>query len=467
MSLGTVGKYELRHQIGRGAMGVVYEAFDTVIERRVALKMLRTDVYAPEQLADVRARFKREAHSAGRLSHPNIVTIFDYGEHEGAPYIAMDLMTGEELSRSLESGARMGLAQVVRVMEQLLAALAYAHDAGVVHRDIKPSNVFVLRDGTIKVVDFGLARIEASNLTETGTLLGTPAYMSPEQFLGLPADARSDIFSAGVMLYQMLTGDRPFTGSPSTIMQKVLRQDPVEPSVLNPTLSASWDTLIKRALAKKPDDRLQSARQFSECVRLALEGKPLPFARELSADETVRIDATVRIAPPRAERSRLPLIVGGCAALAALIVGALAWFYRPAQVPQQPAAVAQPATEAPAKPIAAARVTAPEKPKPAPKPRAVEKEVKVPPPPRPVVAKVEPAPVRSGKVVSLDRNWGFLVVEPAEAGGVSVGDRLFANLTDGRRVPIVVRRISGNLVSAVPEGQKISDDMLGASVTAK
>ena len=198
--LGRVGKYELRHQIGRGAMGVVFEAYDTVIERRVALKMLRTDVFAPEQLHDVRVRFKREAHSAGRLSHPNIVTIFDYGEHEGAPYIAMDLMTGEELSRSLESGARMALPQVVRVMEQLLGALGYAHEAGIVHRDVKPSNVFVLRDGSIKMVDFGLARIEASNLTETGTLLGTPAYMSPEQFLGLPVDARSDVFSAGVIL---------------------------------------------------------------------------------------------------------------------------------------------------------------------------------------------------------------------------------------------------------------------------
>src|SRR5918994_6214096 len=154
-------------------MGVVFEAYDTVIERRVALKMLRTDVFAPEQLTDVRARFKREAHSAGRLSHPNIVTIFDYGEHEGAPYIAMDLMNGEELSRSLESGARMPLPQVVRVMEQLLGALAYAHEAGIVHRDVKPSNVFVLRDGSIKMVDFGLARVEASNLTETGTLLGT------------------------------------------------------------------------------------------------------------------------------------------------------------------------------------------------------------------------------------------------------------------------------------------------------
>jgi eukaryotic-like serine/threonine-protein kinase len=477
VSLGTIGKYELRHQIGRGAMGIVYEAFDTVIERRVALKMLRTDVYAPEQLADVRARFKREAHSAGRLSHPNIVTIFDYGEHEGAPYIAMDLMTGEELSRSLESGARMALPQVVRVMDQLLAALAYAHDAGVVHRDIKPSNVFVLRDATIKVVDFGLARIESSNLTETGTLLGTPAYMSPEQFLGLPADARSDIFSAGVLLYQMLTGDRPFTGSPSTIMQKVLRQDPVEPSVLNPTLSASWDTLIKRALAKKPDDRLQSARQFSESVRLVFEGKPLPFAPELSADQTVRIDATVRIAPPRAPRRKLPLIALASAAVAGMAAGGVALYYRSGATPP-PASLARVSVtpEAPAalkpapKPKAAEKKPAKVE-RPAP-PRAPVAEAKVPPSPAPVLAKVEPAPAapaaaRAGKVVSLERNWGYLVVESTDPGAVNVGDRLYANLGNGRRVPIVVRRISGNLVSAVPDGQKISDDMLGAFVTAK
>ena len=443
-ALGRVGKYELRHQIGRGAMGVVYEAFDTVIERRVALKLLRTDVYAPEQVADMRARFKREAHSAGRLSHPNIVTIFDYGEHESSPFIVMDLMEGEELSRSLEDGARMALPQVVRVMEQLLAALAYAHDRGVVHRDLKPSNVFVLRDGTIKVVDFGLARIEASNLTESGTLLGTPAYMSPEQFLGLPADARSDIFSLGVILYQMLTGDRPFTGSPSTIMQKVLRQDPVEPSVLNPTLSAAWDELIKRALAKKPDQRVQSARQLAEYVRLTFEGKPLP-GTSASADATVVIDATVRLAPPRAQRNTLAVIAGASTVVAALIAGAALWVYRAAPAPQQ--SVPKPMAEA-LKPIEK-KVAKTEKPKPA------------------VVQKFEPAPqpARTAKVVSLDRNWGFLVVEAQEVRELKVGDRLYAHLTGGRRVPIVVRRISGNLVSAVPEGQKISDEMLGASVT--
>jgi tRNA A-37 threonylcarbamoyl transferase component Bud32/outer membrane biosynthesis protein TonB len=471
-TLGKVGKYELRHQIGRGAMGVVYEAFDSVIERPVALKMLRTDLYAPEQLPDVRARFKREAHSAGRLSHPNIVTIFDYGEHEGAPYIAMDLMNGEELARSLEAGQRMALAQVVRVMEQLLGALAYAHERGVVHRDMKPSNVFVLRDGTIKVVDFGLARIEASNLTETGTLLGTPAYMSPEQFLGLPADARSDIFSVGVMLYQMLTGDRPFTGSPSTIMQKVLRQDPVEPSVLNPTLSAAWDDLVKRALAKKPDERVQSARQFAEYVRMVSEGKPLPGTPP-SGDATVVIDATVRLAPPKDEkkRSKLPLVALASVVVLGITAAIAGWlFYRSAEKPAPVPVAAAPAAVVPEKPA-----VVPQKPRPKPvEKKIVKAEPKVapappPPPPRPVVAKVEPAPepkpVRTAKVVSLDRNWGFLVVESPEPGAMKVGDRLHAHLADGRRVAIVVRRISGNLVSAVPEGQKISDDMVGASVT--
>jgi serine/threonine-protein kinase len=391
----------------------------------------------------------------------------------------MDLMSGEELARSLEGGARMALPQVVRVMEQLLAALAYAHDAGVVHRDIKPSNVFVQRDGTIKVVDFGLARIEASNLTETGTLLGTPAYMSPEQFLGVPVDARSDLFSAGVILYQLLTGDRPFTGSPTTIMQKVLRQDPVQPSVLNPTLSEAWDDLVKRVLAKKPDDRLQSARQFIEYLHLVLEGKPLPGVTP-SGDATVVIDATVRLAPPAPakKKSRLPLAAGVSVALVAAVAGVVALLYRP----KETAPVAAPVALVPAKaaPLPEKPAAAPEKP--GPKPKAVKKpvtEAKTPPPtPQPVIAKIEPAPkpaaapapppapVRAGKVVSLDRNWGFLVVQSPDAA-VKVGDRLYANLAGGRRVPIVVRRISGNLVSAVPEGEKISDDMLGAPVTPR
>jgi serine/threonine-protein kinase len=407
------------------------------------------------------------------------VTVFDYGEHEGTPYIAMDLMVGEELSRSLESGARMALPQVVRVMEQLLAALAYAHDHGVVHRDIKPSNVFVLRDGSIKVVDFGLARIETSNLTESGAVLGTPAYMSPEQFLGLPADARSDIFSSGVMLYQMLTGDRPFSGSPTTIMQKVLRQDPVEPSVLNPTLSAEWDKLIKRVLAKKPDDRLQSAREFAEWMRRVFEGKPLPDAPELAAE------ATVRLAPQPPKKRGRAWLIAGLSAVVVLVALAGVGLHRrqapkPAPVAQAPAPVVQappPVVEVkpePKPPVERktpserkiAKVQRKAEPAPAPVAAAAPAPVAAAAPAPVAVAKPAPPPARAGKVVKLDHNWGFLVVHAPDAG-VKIGDRLYANLADGRRVPLVVRRISGNLVSAVPDGQKISDDMLGAPVTLR
>ena len=276
----TIGKYEVRQQIGRGAMGIVFEAFDPAIERRVAIKALRLEIFEQSQLADVRARFKREAQSAGRMSHPHIVTVYDYGEHEGTPYIVMEHMVGSELSKILERGTRLPLPEVVRLMTQLLGALAYAHERKVVHRDVKPGNIFVLDDGSLKVVDFGIARVEASNLTDTGALLGTPAYMSPEQFLALAIDERSDIFSAGVILYELLTGDKPFTGSVTTIMQKVLHQDPIQPSVLNPLLPSVWDAVVKRAMAKKPEARFQSARQFAETIKQAFNSGTLRVSVE-------------------------------------------------------------------------------------------------------------------------------------------------------------------------------------------
>jgi len=473
----SIGKYELRAQLGRGAMGVVYEAFDTVIERKVALKLLRTDVFAAEQLPDVRARFKREAHSAGKLSHPNIVTIFDYGEHDGAPYIVMDLMSGQELSRRLEAGARLPLAETVKIIGELLAALSNAHESGVVHRDIKPSNLFLLRDGTLKVVDFGVARIESSELTETGAILGTPAYMSPEQFLGLPVDGRSDLFSVGVILYHLLTGDRPFAGSPTTIMQKVLRQDPIDPTALNPMLAADWDTVIKRALAKKQEHRFQSARQFADAIRFVMEGKALPKAPEFLNDATVQVpggmkaqDPTQIQAPPSRSKTWVVFAFGAAAIAAAAVATTLHFTRQPAPTPA---------------PVVAAVV-----PKPAPEP-VVEKTEPPPPPPQeklreriaekkalrqerkreisepPPMALVEEksAPPRfRAKVVSLDRGWGFAVVELPERGSVKVGDRLTATLPSGRRMDMVVRRVSGNLASAVPDG-KLSDDLLGASVT--
>ncbi len=514
-SLGTIGKYQLRRQLGRGAMGVVYEAFDTVIERAVALKLLRSDVFAPEQLADVRVRFKREAHSAGKLSHPNIVTIFDYGEHDGAPFIVMDLMSGQELSRRVESGARLPLAETVKMVTELLAALAYAHERG----------VFLLSDGTLKVVDFGVARIESSELTETGAILGTPAYMSPEQFLGLPVDGRSDLFSVGVILYHLLTGDRPFSGSPTTIMQKVLRQEPIEPTALNPTLATDWDTVIKRALAKKPEQRFQSARQFADALRFVMEGKALPkLPGFIDNDATVKLEGGMQSEQPAkpevaaAPRSRLWLVFAfGAAALAAAAAVAVTLHFSRQTPPQAPVVAAAPkpvpapAVEAPKPaPVVEAPKPAPvvEAPKPAPvveapppppapkeklKQRIAEKKaarqerrlaepppmayVEEPAPAAPKVNKPAPAapsatqpvpaaPSSRGKVVSLDRSWGFAVVELAERGSVKVGDRLTATTASGRRADMVVRRVSGNLASAVPDG-KLSDDLVGASVTRK
>ena len=267
--LEKIGKYEIRLQIGRGAMGTVYEGFDPVIGRRVAIKTLRTEMFEARQLPDVLTRFKREAQSAGRLSHPHIVTIHEYGEHEGTAYIVMEYIKGVELGHELNRGVRFPLEDTVRIMTQLLGAFAHAHENKVVHRDLKPANMFVLEDGSLKVVDFGIAHVEASDLTDTGAMLGTPAYMSPEQCLGTQVDHRSDLFSAGVILYQLLTGDRPFTGSVTTIIQKVLRQEPLPPSELNPTLSPAWDRVVARAMAKKPEARYESARQFAEAVKVA------------------------------------------------------------------------------------------------------------------------------------------------------------------------------------------------------
>ena len=518
--LGKIGKYELRRQLGRGAMGVVYEAFDTVIERAVALKLLRTDVFSAEQLPDVRARFKREAHSAGKLSHPNIVTIFDYGEHDGAPFIVMDLMSGQELTRRLEAGARLPIAEAVKIIGDLLSALAYAHERGVVHRDIKPSNLFLLRDGTIKVVDFGVARIESSELTETGAILGTPAYMSPEQFLGLPVDGRSDLFSVGVILYHLLTGDRPFSGSPTTIMQKVLRQEPIEPTALNPTLVPDWDTVIKRALAKKPEQRFQSARQFADALRFVLEGKALPAAPDfVDKDATVKLPGGMQDEAPAsktAPKSKLWVVFAfGAAAVAAAAVALTLHFNRQQPQAQAPAPVAVVAPKPAPAPVPVVETPKPapepvvETPKPAPEPVVEKKAEPAPPPPPPApkeklkqriaekkaakqaerqlsepppmavveerpapapVVRAAPAPAKAaapsfrGKVVSLDRTWGFAVVELAERGSVKVGDRLTATLKSGQRMDMVVRRVSGTLASAVPDG-KLSDDLIGASVT--
>jgi eukaryotic-like serine/threonine-protein kinase len=277
-----LGKYDIRRELGAGAMGVVYEGFDPFIERVVAIKTIRPDVHAGAQSAEVLARFKREAQAAGRLNHPNIVGIYEYGEdvdEKGAKiaFIAMEFIKGKELQDYFDGGQRFQTHDIVRVMGELLDALGHAHANGVVHRDMKPANVIILEGGKVKVADFGIARIESSELTQAGTVMGTPSYMSPEQFLGTTVDARSDLFSVGVILYQFLTGEKPFTGAVTTIMHKVLKEEPLAPSELNATLPPSWDAVIKKSMAKSPDLRYRSAAEFLQAVKDAAAGK-LPAA---------------------------------------------------------------------------------------------------------------------------------------------------------------------------------------------
>ena len=265
----NLGKYEVRRELGRGAMGVVYEGYDPLIKRLVALKTIRPDQLAGEERSTVLARFRREAQAAGRLSHPNIVPVYEFGEDAGVSYIAMEFVRGRELKACFDASERFRPADVVRIMGEILAALDYSHRQGVIHRDIKPANIFLLEDGSVKVADFGIAHVESSNLTQVGTVLGTPSYMSPEQILGLPVDGRSDLFSAGVILYQFLTGERPFAGSAATTMQKVLKEDPLPPSTLNVQVLPMMDAVVRKAMAKRADDRYQTAHEFADAIRAA------------------------------------------------------------------------------------------------------------------------------------------------------------------------------------------------------
>ena len=274
-----LGKYQIRREVGRGGMGVVYEAFDPVIQRRVALKTLVRELSAGAESETYLTRLQREAQAAGRLTHPNIVAVYDFGEEpladsgHGAAriaFIAMEFVEGRELKSYLNAGERFELPTIVRIMQQLLDALDYSHKAGVVHRDIKPGNIMLLADGSIKVADFGIARIEASTLTQAGTVMGSPSYMSPEQFLGQTVDGRSDLYSAGVVLYELLTGEVPFSGSFTNVMHKVLNEQPSPPSVLNVHVPQSADALIARALAKRPSERFQSAAEFKQALQREL-----------------------------------------------------------------------------------------------------------------------------------------------------------------------------------------------------
>lgn len=266
-----LGRYEIVGELGQGAMGVVYKATDPLIDRIVAIKTITLSL-AKDEREEYEGRFYQEAKAAGRLSHPNIVTIFDVGRSGDIAYIAMEFLQGRELRDILNDEKLLPVDQVIDIVAQVALGLVYAHEHGIIHRDIKPSNIMVLRDGHAKITDFGIARMASAAVrTQTGMVLGSPKYMSPEQVMGKLTDPRSDIFSLGVMLYEMLTGQPPFLGeNVNAIMYQTLNAIPQPPSSLNPTVPDMLNFVVAKALAKDIENRYQSARDMANDLRACL-----------------------------------------------------------------------------------------------------------------------------------------------------------------------------------------------------
>lgn len=266
----AIGRYRILGELGRGAMGVVYKAEDPVLDRPLAIKTIVIPADEGER-KEYEARFTQEARAAGKLAHPGIVTIYDVGREGEKVYMTMELLEGTDLGTKAESH-RFGVREAVGIVLQVAEALAFAHDRGVVHRDIKPPNIMLVGGGRVKIMDFGIARMRSSDLkTQTGLMMGTPRYMSPEQVAGRPVDQRSDIFSLGTVLYELLTGTKLFAGADATeIMYNVSHLRPVPPSRINRQVPAMLDLVVAKALEKDADERYQDAHQFAADLRACL-----------------------------------------------------------------------------------------------------------------------------------------------------------------------------------------------------
>ena len=288
-----IGRYDIERVLGTGAMGVVYEGRDTRLHRKVAVKTILKSALDSDSAKDYSKRFAREAQAVARLNHPNIVQVFDYAEEGDVAYIVMELVRGRELKTFFDAKERFELKEIVHIVGELCEALHFAHEAGIIHRDIKPANVMIDAQGRVKLTDFGVARVAdpdrtVSDKTQAGMVMGTPAYMSPEQVQGLALDRRSDVFSAGVILYEFLCGAKPFAATGAwAIAKKILGEEPAPPSSVNPALSPLFDAVIAKALAKNPDKRYQTARQLGYALQRAAEGE----AETDDAERTIKMRA--------------------------------------------------------------------------------------------------------------------------------------------------------------------------------
>lgn len=301
--MARIGKYELLEQLGSGSMGTVYRGRDTILDRPVAIKTIQTGYDVAE---DVRERFYREARVCARLNHPNVVSVYDLGEEDGTCFIAMELLSGSDFGQLIERRENIPLALKLNAMAQVCEALAHAHREGVIHRDIKPSNLFLLADNRAKVVDFGIARLSASQLTRTGSVLGTPNYMSPEQLENAPCDGRSDLFSAGIVFFEFLTFHHPFEGN--LIPRRIKEDRPDSLLAQNPGLPAELEAILMKALAKDPADRFATADEFAAALR------------------DVKIPVPAAPPEPEHDRKRLKMALAGLGMGAVLLIIAPSYF---------------------------------------------------------------------------------------------------------------------------------------------
>lgn len=306
-----IGRYQIVGELGKGAMGIVYRAVDPAIGRTVAIKAIRINALGDGTEGErLRERLFREAQSAGVLSHPNIVTIYDIAEFDGSTYIFMEFVNGPTLDRLVQNEGRLDKQLLLALLRQVAAALDYAHNKGIVHRDIKPANIMVHEGTTAKIADFGVAKVQSQQMTQTGVIMGTPNYMSPEQIQGHAVDGRADQFSLAVMAYELLTGERPFTAETMpTLLFKIVRDEPVPPQRLNPTLGHEIETVLSRALRKEPAGRYATCTEFIHELTQALAAstwQPLPAGASLDmptvvdaaeAPTVVAVDGTPEVSP--------------------------------------------------------------------------------------------------------------------------------------------------------------------------
>jgi eukaryotic-like serine/threonine-protein kinase len=278
----SLGRYQIRGVLGKGAMGLVYDGHDATLNRRVAIKTILTRDLDESTARHYEKRFQREVRAVARLNHPHIVQVYDFGTEGDLAYIVMEYIEGKELKDYLDAKERFDLGTIFRFMGELLDALEFAHEAGVIHRDVKPANLMLDAGRKVKLTDFGVARItdpggESADMTRAGAMIGTPSYMSPEQIQGQAIDRRTDIFSAGVLFYQLITGRKPFEGSGFPLAKKIMQDEAAPPSSLV-QIPPAIDRVVARALAKAPERRYPSARAFAEALARVREGKPLEEA---------------------------------------------------------------------------------------------------------------------------------------------------------------------------------------------